>query len=281
MAGLTQGRAERRLSLVVHPLPGRSAQLVWRPTSPIGASPTAPTSRSCAGSMTTLLMVISWSLPTAVSPAPSSSTCSPTPWEAWCPCVDVDDNGMVFTTRRPAPAARGSGNGFETLLHSLGRYFEAQLAEPSHDLRQAFPRADAGSPPTPSRPPSSSCKHCSTSSSTSTTSVARTAHSPSAPPPAAYLARPKANPAGTHQPHHRVPPRKAQPRQRLSLRVHGQLHDIGLGRHLHGTPIITPVADPRTSAFPRDHPPHHRPNQPQLPRHRTTHRRPTTTLRDP
>ncbi len=61
-------------------------------------------------------------------------------------------------------------------------------------------------------------------------------------PAAAYHARPKATPAGTHQPHHRVRHDRVS-HGNVSLRIHGQLHHIGLGRHLHGTPIIMLIDD--------------------------------------
>jgi hypothetical protein len=61
-------------------------------------------------------------------------------------------------------------------------------------------------------------------------------------PAAAYHARPKAAPSSVHQPHHRVRRDKVS-HGNVSLRVGGQLHHIGLGRHLHGTPIIMLIAD--------------------------------------
>ena len=45
-----------------------------------------------------------------------------------------------------------------------------------------------------------------------------------------------------HQPHHRV---RRDPRSHGNViaRIKGQLHHIGLGRHLHGTPIIMLIDD--------------------------------------
>ena len=61
-------------------------------------------------------------------------------------------------------------------------------------------------------------------------------------PAAAYRARPKAAPAGTHQTHYRVRHDKVS-HGNVSLRIGGVLHHIGLGRHLHGTPIIMLIND--------------------------------------
>jgi hypothetical protein len=102
-------------------------------------------------------------------------------------------------------------------------------------------------------------------------------------PVAAYHARPKAAPAGTHQPHHRVRHDRVS-HGNVSLRVGGVLHHIG--------PVATSTNPhdhahrrPRCAHHPRHHrrdppPTHHRPNPP-LPPQRTTRRRTTTILRTP
>jgi integrase-like protein len=61
-------------------------------------------------------------------------------------------------------------------------------------------------------------------------------------PAAAYLTRPKAGPTGVHQPHYRVRRDKIS-QGNVSLRIGGQLHHIGLGRQLHGTPVIMLIDD--------------------------------------
>ena len=61
-------------------------------------------------------------------------------------------------------------------------------------------------------------------------------------PAAAYQARPKAAPAGTHQAHYRVRHDKVN-QGNVSLRVAGVLHHIGLGRTLDGTPVIMLIND--------------------------------------
>ena len=103
-------------------------------------------------------------------------------------------------------------------------------------------------------------------------------------PAAAYQARPKAAPAGSHQTHYRVRHDRVS-HGNVSLRVGGVLHHIGLGRHLHGTPIIMLINDLDVRVI------HATTGEiirqltidpdPPLPRHRTTDRRTTTTLRTP
>jgi hypothetical protein len=61
-------------------------------------------------------------------------------------------------------------------------------------------------------------------------------------PATAYQARPKATPAGVHQPHYRMRRDKVS-HGNVSLRIRGEMHHIGLGRHLHGTPIIMLIDD--------------------------------------
>jgi len=61
-------------------------------------------------------------------------------------------------------------------------------------------------------------------------------------PTAAYHARPKATPTATHQPHYRVRHDKIS-HGNVTVRIDGTLHHIGLGRHLHGTPVIMLIAD--------------------------------------
>lgn len=61
-------------------------------------------------------------------------------------------------------------------------------------------------------------------------------------PAVAYQARPKATPDGIHDPHLRV--RHVRIRDgRVSLRVNGNMHHIGLGRPLDGTRVILLIAD--------------------------------------
>jgi hypothetical protein len=63
-----------------------------------------------------------------------------------------------------------------------------------------------------------------------------------APPPPPTTPGPKATASASHQPHYRVR-RDRVSHGNVSLRVGGHLHHIGVGRHLHGTPIIMLIDD--------------------------------------
>ena len=243
----------------------------------------APTSRSCAGSMTTPARR-SRSPPTAASPAPSSSTYSPTPWKHHgVPASTLTDNGMVFTTR--LSGGRGGRNGFETLLDSLG--IVQKNSRPNHPttcgkierFHQTLKRwLDAHPTPATIDELQALCDrfvdaynhrrpHRSLGDRT---------------PAAAYQARPKAAPTGSHQTPSPRPSRPGQPRQRHPARrrpaaSHRARPPPPRNPHHHAH------QRPRRPRHPRHHrrdhpPPHHRPHPP-LPRHRRTNRRTTTTLR--
>jgi transposase InsO family protein len=159
------------------------------------------------------------------------------------PASTLTDNGMVFTTR--LSGGKGGRNGFETLLDILGvvqknsrpnhpttcgkverfhqtlkRWLTAHPAPATIDELQAL--CDRFVDAYNHRRP-----HRSLGDRT---------------PAAAYQARPKAAPAGTHQPHHRVRRDKVS-HGNVTLRVGGNLHHIGVGRHLQGTPIIMLIDD--------------------------------------
>ncbi|MGB8652063.1 MAG: hypothetical protein WCD35_15535, partial [Mycobacteriales bacterium] len=67
----------------------------------------------------------------------------------------------------------------------------------------------------------------------------------SATPATAYTARPKATPPGQHRTdtHDRVREDKIDKDGKLTLRVNGRLHHIGMGRTLARTPVIMLVQD--------------------------------------
>ena len=190
------------------------------------------------------------------------------------PASTLTDNGMVFTTR--LSGGKGGRNGFEHLLDSLG--IIQKNSRPNHPttcgkverFHQTLKRW-LDRPPTPAT--IDELQRSATRSSTSTTSAARTAHSTTAPRPPPTTRDRKPPPPAAHQPHHRVRHDRVS-HGNVSLRVGGLLHHIGLGRHLHGTPIImlindldVRVIDATTGA---DHPPTHDRPDPPLPRHRTT-----------
>jgi transposase InsO family protein len=158
------------------------------------------------------------------------------------PASTLTDNGMVFTTR--LSGGKGGRNGFETLLDGL--HVTQKNSRPNHPttcgkverFHQTLKRWLAAHPTAAidelqaaldqfideynqQRP------HRSLGDRT---------------PIAAYHARPKAAPTGSHQTHYRVR-RDRVSHGNVSLRVGGQLHHIGLGRHLHGTPILMLIDD--------------------------------------
>jgi transposase InsO family protein len=159
------------------------------------------------------------------------------------PASTLTDNGMVFTTR--LSGGRGGRNQFEHLLDSLGVI--QKNSRPNHPttcgkverFHQTLKRWLAAHPaPATIDELQTLCDrfvdeynqrrpHRSLASRT---------------PAATYLARPKATPAGSHQTHYRVRHDRIS-QGNVSLRVGGVLHHIGLGRHLHGTPVIMLIND--------------------------------------
>ncbi len=158
------------------------------------------------------------------------------------PASTLTDNGMVFTTR--LSGGKGGRNGFETLLDGL--HVAQKNSRPNHPttcgkverFHQTLKKWLTAHPAATltelqalldqfideynqQRPHRSLCDRT---------------------PIAAYHARPKAAPAGSHQAHYRVR-RDRVSHGNVSLRVGGQLHHIGLGRHLHGTPILMLIDD--------------------------------------
>jgi transposase InsO family protein len=158
------------------------------------------------------------------------------------PASTLTDNGMVFTTR--LSGGKGGRNGYETLLDAL--HVTQKNSRPNHPttcgkverFHQTLKRWLTAHPAATldelqaaldqfvgeynqQRPHSSIADRT---------------------PIAAYQARPKASPTAAHQPHYRVR-RDRVSHGNVSLRIGGQLHHIGLGRHLHGTPILMLIDD--------------------------------------
>jgi transposase InsO family protein len=159
------------------------------------------------------------------------------------PASTLTDNGMVFTTR--LAGGQGGRNGFEHLLDSLG--VVQKNSRPNHPttcgkverfhytLKKWLT----------ARPAANTVDDLQLLLDTFVTDYNK--HRPHSSlgdttPAASYQARPKATPSASHQPHHRVRHDRVS-HGNLSLRVDGQLHHIGVGRHLHGTPILMLVAD--------------------------------------
>ena len=199
------------------------------------------------------------------------------------PASTLTDNGMVFTTR--LAGGKGGRNGFEHLLDSLA--IIQKNSRPNHPttcgkverFHQTLKRwLDAHPTPTTIDELQQLCDafvdeynqhrpHRSLDNRT---------------PTAAYQARPKATPAGTHQPHYRVRHDKVSqgnvsaPRRRRPA-PHRTRPTPPRNPHHHAHQRPQRPSHPRHHR--RDHPPtDHQPDTP-LPRHRSPDRRTTTTLR--
>jgi transposase InsO family protein len=164
--------------------------------------------------------------------------------EQGIPYSTLTDNGMVFTTRL---SGGGGRNGYENLLVRLGVI--QKNSRPNHpttcgkverfqQTMKKWLRAQADQPATINelqqlldtfrhdynhRRPHRSLPHRST-------------------PAAAYQARPKATPTGRDDIHYRIRHDRVSS-GRVSLRVNGNMHHIGLGRPLDGTRVILLIAD--------------------------------------
>jgi transposase InsO family protein len=164
------------------------------------------------------------------------------------PASTLTDNGMVFTTR--LSGGKGGRNGFEHLLDSLG--IVQKNSRPNHPttcgkverFHQTLKRWLTAHP----RPATITELQGVLNAFVDDYNQRRPHRSlDSRTPTAAYHTRPKATPTGVHQPHHRVRHDKVS-HGNVSLRIHGQLHHIGVGRHLHGTPPSSCSSTTSTSA---------------------------------
>jgi transposase InsO family protein len=162
------------------------------------------------------------------------------------PASTLTDNAMVFTTR--LSGGRGGRNGFETELRRLG--IAQKNSRPNHPTTcgkverfQQTMKAWLAAQPPPStiaelqhlldvfvdvyngqRPHRSLPGHCT--------------------PGVAYTTRPKAGPGDRgHDTHYRVRRDRVADGGSITLRHHGQLHHIAVGRPLTGTRVIVLVAD--------------------------------------
>jgi transposase InsO family protein len=159
------------------------------------------------------------------------------------PASTLTDNGMVFTTR--LSGGKGGRNGFETLLDTLG--ITQKNSRPNHPttcgkverFHQTLKRWLNAHPPAATldelQASLDQFVHEYNQQRPHRSLGDRT-------PIAAYHARPKAAASTSHQAHSRVR-RDRVSHGNVSLRIGGQLHHIGLGRHLHGTPIIMLIDD--------------------------------------
>jgi transposase InsO family protein len=161
------------------------------------------------------------------------------------PASTLTDNGMVFTTR--LSGGKGGRNGFEAELHRLG--VQQKNSRPNHPttcgkverFHQTLKRWLAAKPPPTTieelqalldafvehynlRRPHRSLRDRST-------------------PAAAYGSRPKAAPVQRGDSHDRVRHDVIDKSGRITLRIAGRLHHIGLGQTLRGTRVLVLVHD--------------------------------------
>jgi transposase InsO family protein len=164
------------------------------------------------------------------------------------PASTLTDNGMVFTTR--LSGGRGGRNGFETELRRLGVH--QKNSRPNHPttcgkverFQQTLKRWLRAQPAQPAtladlqtlldtfvdhynhHRPHRSLPHHAT-------------------PATAYQARPKATPGtrATDTPHHRIRTDRVDDSGVVTLRHHGRLHHIGIGRTHARTHVLLLVQD--------------------------------------
>jgi transposase InsO family protein len=161
------------------------------------------------------------------------------------PASTLTDNGMVFTTR--LSGGKGGRNGFEHLLDSLG--VVQKNSRPNHPttcgkverfhetlkkwlrrqptattISQLQHQLDAFVETYNHQRPHRSLPHDAT-------------------PHATYTTRPKATPTGIHSAHSRVRHDRVAQGGKVTLRIAGQLHHIGIGRPHTGTPILMLIND--------------------------------------
>lgn len=160
------------------------------------------------------------------------------------PAAMLSDNGMVFTTR--LAGGRGGRNGFESELARLG--IEQRNSRPNHPttcgkverVQQTLKKWLAGRPQATTLTELQALldqwrEHYNTARPHSSLNR-RT-------PAAAYAAKAKAHPVGGAGTHERVRHDHIDDHGKLTLRVHGHLHHIGIGRTHARTPVIMLIAD--------------------------------------
>ena len=208
---------------------------------------------------------------------PGHSLHQPSPTTAWC-------------SPPASPAARAAATDYETLFVRLGVIQKNSRPEPPHHLRQGrtlpTDNEEMAAHRNPTSPPPST-----NSNNSSTPSVddlqpptAPTDHSRHRSHPSRRLPGPTRKPPPTGQRRHPLPRvRHDRIRSgRVSLRVNGHMHHIGLGRTTRRNPHHPAHRRSRHPRHPRRHRrnhPHTSPSTPTkpLPRHRTPTRRPTRT----
>ena len=159
------------------------------------------------------------------------------------PSSTLTDNGMVFTTR--LSGGRGGRNAYEHLLDSLGviqKNSRPTTRPPAARSNVSIKHSRNGYAPNHPPPRSPTCNTNSTASSTPTTTTDHTA-------PSNAAHRPRSTPPAPKPP----PPAPTKPTTESAATASATatshcasaaiLHHIGIGRHLHRTPIIMLVDD--------------------------------------
>ena len=158
------------------------------------------------------------------------------------PASTLTDKGMVFTTR--LAGGKGGRNALESELYRLG--VQQKNSRPNHPttcgkverFQQTMKKWLRAQP----RQPSSIDELQALIDEFVDNYNERRPHrslAESSTPTAAYLARPKAGAgAGTSAPHDRVRRDRGDKAGTVTLRVHGKLHHIGIGRIHAGTHVI-------------------------------------------
>lgn len=161
------------------------------------------------------------------------------------PASTLTDNGMVFTTRYSG--GKGGRNGFESELRRLGVH--QKNSRPNHPttcgkverFHQTLKRwLAAQRPPTTLR---ALQRQLDRFVDDYNHRRPHTSLRPARPPADAHLARPKATPAGRDDPHTRVRHDRVGPGGKVTLRLDGRLHSIGIGRTYEHTPVVMLVQD--------------------------------------
>ena len=158
------------------------------------------------------------------------------------PASTLTDNGMVFTTR--LAGGKGGRNALESELYRLG--VQQKNSRPNHPttcgkverFQQTMKKWLRAQP----RQPSSIDELQALIDEFVDDYNERRPHrslAESSTPATAYLARPKASPgADASDPHDRVRRDRVDKAGTVTLRVHGKLHHIGVGRIHSGTHVI-------------------------------------------
>jgi transposase InsO family protein len=163
------------------------------------------------------------------------------------PASTLTDNGLVFTTR--FSGGRGGRNGFEAELRRLG--IRQKNGKPSHPQTQGkverfqqtlknWLRAQPAQPATVAQLQAL----LDTFTAVYNHQRPHRALPHRATPATAYTARPKAAPGDrADDTHDRVRTDRVDADGKLTLRVNGKLHHIGIGRALARTPVLMLVQD--------------------------------------